>query len=181
MCSYFEKRTVNAKRRSKKTNLLIRKLETLRHWRKSINKEITLIVEREGFILQRLSDLRNLGISHVEPEPPASNDQLSTSSEGTQETSHLSANRGIVRQHSIAAVRRELTDLSNRSLTHFVRQDRMSQIQVGDRVRIANRLSHISGEPSEEDRLATVIKVNRIRVQVETDDGHKTSRIRGNL
>ena len=91
-------------------------------------KKITLIVEREGFILQRLSDLRNLGISRVEPESTASNDQFSTSSEGTQETGHLSVDRDIVRQYSISAVMRELIVLTNRALTPFIPHDQPSQI-----------------------------------------------------
>ena len=63
------------------TKRLIRNLETRRHQRKRINDEIRLIVEREAFILERLSDIRDLGISRIETEPPAPSDRLSTSSD----------------------------------------------------------------------------------------------------
>ena len=54
-------------------------------------------------------------------------------------------------------------------------------IQPGDRVRISNALRHISGPISEEDRLATVVKVNKVFIQVRTDSGHLANRIKKNL
>ena len=55
------------------------------------------------------------------------------------------------------------------------------EVKIGDLVRITNRISHATGTETEQDRLATVTKVNRILIQVETDSGYKTSRIRNNL
>ena len=54
-------------------------------------------------------------------------------------------------------------------------------MRIGDRVRITNRLAHISEPVTEDDRLATVVKVNRIKIAIRTDSGHTTSRIRSNL
>ena len=54
-------------------------------------------------------------------------------------------------------------------------------LKPGDSVRITNRLSHIQGEPLEADRRATVLKVNPVRISIETLSGVKTSRIKRNL
>ena len=49
------------------------------------------------------------------------------------------------------------------------------------RIRITNRLTHVVGSRTEDDRLATVVKVNRIKIGIRTDSGHSTSRIQSNL
>ena len=54
-------------------------------------------------------------------------------------------------------------------------------LMPGDLVRITNRLSHIQGEPIEADRRATVVKVNPVRITLETLSGVRTSRIKRNL
>ena len=54
-------------------------------------------------------------------------------------------------------------------------------LKPGDSVRITNRLGHIQGEPIEADRRATVLKVNPVRITIETLSGVKTSRIKRNL
>ena len=54
-------------------------------------------------------------------------------------------------------------------------------LQPGHRVRITNSLRHISGPIPEEERLATVVKVNKIFIQVRTNTGHLFNRIKKNL
>ena len=55
-------------------------------------------------------------------------------------------------------------------------------IEVGDRVRITNRLSHVKGRsPTEADARATVTKINLVQIRVVTNSGIDTSRIRKNL
>jgi hypothetical protein len=55
-------------------------------------------------------------------------------------------------------------------------------IQVGDRVRITNRLSHVKGRsPTEADARATVTKINLVQIRVVTNSGIDTSRVRKNL
>ena len=55
-------------------------------------------------------------------------------------------------------------------------------IQVGDRVRITNRLSHVKGRSTtEEDARGTVTKITLVHLRLITDSGIDTSRIRKNL
>jgi hypothetical protein len=55
-------------------------------------------------------------------------------------------------------------------------------IQVGDRVRITNRLSHVKGRSTtEEDTRGTITKINLVHIRLVTDSGIDTSRIRKNL
>ena len=55
-------------------------------------------------------------------------------------------------------------------------------VQVGDRVRITNRLSHVKGRSSlPEDAVGTVTKVNLVHIRLITDSGIETSRIKKNL
>ena len=54
-------------------------------------------------------------------------------------------------------------------------------LKPGDLVRITNRLSHVQGTPIEADRRATAVKVNPVRITVETLSGVRTSRIKRNF
>ena len=56
-----------------------------------------------------------------------------------------------------------------------------ASLQPGDRVKVINALAHISGPIDQEDRLATVTKVHRVFIEVQTDSGHVIKRKRKNL
>ena len=151
-------------------------VEELRIRRREFEEDGNL---REAGLIQHLSVLRRLNIP-IENEFQArnGNDRLSSSSEDTTETNQESIDQGVVRQYSIATTRAEPRRPTQSTLTNIASP---RDVNVGDRVRISNRINHASGNETEEHRLATVTKVNRIRIQIETDSGHKTSRIRSNL
>ena len=55
-------------------------------------------------------------------------------------------------------------------------------VQVGDRVKITNRLSHVKGRNTlPEDAVGTVTKINLVHIRLITDSGIETSRIKKNL
>ena len=145
---------------------IIIELELLRLCRLEFNTEIDTT---ESLLLQRISDIRGLGIETVEYVPRGrTNTSPSDSREKTNTLNQLIEEVG---ERTFQTIRRPLFEPI--TSPHGVR--------VGDRVRITNRLYHVTGEPTEQDRLATVTKVNRIKVQLTTDTGHTTSRIRANL
>ena len=157
-------------------NQVIRQLEELRIIRREFEEDIDL---REAGLIQRLSVLRRWDIPIENGlQTRSSNDRLSSSSNDTAETNQEAADQGIVREYSIAATRAGPGRSTPSTLTNIASP---RDVNVGDRVRIVNRINHAIGTETEEDRLATVTKVNRIRVQIKTDSGHKTSRIRSNL
>ena len=116
----------------------------------------------ESLLLQRISDIRGLEIENVDYTP-----------RGRTNTEVNSLNQLIedVGERTFPTVHRPL----------FEPITSPRGVRVGDRVRITNRLYHVTGQPTEQDRLATVTKVNRIKILLTTDTGHTTSRIRSNL
>ena len=150
-------------------NHVIRQLEELRITRREFEEDSNL---REAGLIQRLSVLRRLDIPIENGfQSRSRNDHLSSSSDDTTETNQESVDRGIVREYSIAATRAGPGRPTQSTLTNIASP---KDVNVGNRVRIVNRINHAIGTETEEDRLATVTKVNRIRVQIKTDSGHKT-------
>ena len=152
-------------------NDIIIALTRLRLCRERFNSEIEL---REQGLYQRLSDIRSLGLGSVSYEPLRRHPLSSTSPE-SGEPSELDL---IVADASNTDRLREAT-LPVASV--FVPISSPRGVRVGDRVRITNRITHVVGPGTEDDRLATVVKVNRIKVSIRTDSGFTTSRIRSNL
>ena len=137
----------------------------------TLNSEIEL---REQGLYQRLSDIRDLGLGGISYEPWRRHPLSSTSSESGElsEVDQIIADANRPERLLLATVPTALV---------FVPISSPRGVRVGDRVRITNRLSHITGTPTEDDRLAIVIKVNRIKIRIRTDSGHRTSRIRSDL
>jgi hypothetical protein len=54
-------------------------------------------------------------------------------------------------------------------------------LRPGDRVKVTNALAHVSGPVDQEDRLATVLKVHRVFIEVQADSGHVFKRKKENL
>ena len=152
-------------------NDIIIALNRLRLCRQRFNSEIDL---REQGLYQRLSDIRSLGLENITYEPYRRHPLSSTSSESGE----LSEVDRIIED---AAQPDRLLLATVPTATVFVPISSPRGVLVGDRVRITNRLSHVPGPTTESDRLATVIKVNRIKIGLRTDSGHRTSRIRSNL
>ena len=150
---------------------IIGQLSRLRLCRERFNLEIN---QREEALLQQLSDARGLGLEHASYGPQARNTLSSTDSE-TEEQSIIDT---IIEEATRPS---SIRFLPSPPPPVFVAIESPRGVRVGDRIRITNRLNHISGTPSETDRLGTVIKVNRIRIGVRTDSGHVTSRIKANL
>ena len=139
--------------------------------RQRFNSEVDL---REQGLYQRLSEIRSLGLDNITYEPSRRHPLSSTSSESGE----LSEVDRIIAD----AVRPDRLLLATApTASVFVPISSPRGVIVGDRVRITNRLSHITGPTTENDRLATVIKVNRIKIGIRTDSGHRTSRIPSNL
>ena len=152
-------------------NDIIIALTRLRLCRQRFNSEIEL---REQGLYQRLSDIRSLGLGTISYEPLRRHPLSSTSSESGEpsELDHIIAdanNTDRLRQATVPIASVSVPISSPRG------------VRVGDRVRITNRLTHVVGPVTEDDRLATVVKVNRIKIGIRTDSGHTTSRIRSNL
>ena len=152
-------------------NDIIIALTRLRLCRQRFTSEVDL---REQGLYQRLSEIRDLGLGDISYEPLRRHPLSSTSSESGE----LSEIDRIIAD-AIRPDRLLLATAPTASI--FVPISCPRGVTVGDRVRITNRLSHITGPPTEDDRLATVIKVNRIKIGIRTDSGHRTSRIRSNL
>ena len=152
-------------------NDIIIALTRLRLCRQRFNSEIEV---REQGLYQRLSDIRSLGLGNLSYEPLRRHPLSSTSSESGEpsELDHIIADANEpdrLRQATIPTA------------SVFVPISSSRGVRVGDRVRITNHLTHIIGPITEDDRLATVVKVNRIKINIRTDSGHTTSRIRSNL
>ena len=139
--------------------------------RQRFDSEIEL---REQDLYQRLSDIPGLGLEDISYGPLRRHPLSSTSSESgdPSEIDHIIADAN-------QADRLRLATITTASV--FVPISSPRGVRVGDRVRITNRLSHITGPPTEADRFATVVKVNRIKINIRIDSGHRTSRIRSNL
>ena len=150
---------------------IIGQLSRLHLCRERFNLEIN---QREEALLLQLSDARGLGLEHASYEPQARNTLSSTDSE-TEEQSIIDT---IIEETTTPP---SICFLPTPPPPVFVPIDSPRGVRVGDRIRITNRLSHISGTPSETDRLGTVTKVNRIRIGVRMDSGHVTSHIKANL
>ena len=145
---------------------IIIELEHLRFCRLEFNTEVDTT---ESLLLQRISDIRGLGIENVNYTPRRRpNTSPSDSSEEVNTLNQLIEDVG---ERTFPTVHRPL----------FEPITSPRGVRVGDRVRITNRLYHVTGQPTEQDRLATVTKVNRIKILLTTDTGHTTSRIRSNL
>ena len=54
-------------------------------------------------------------------------------------------------------------------------------LNVGDRVKIVNKIRFVSGRPTEKDRLATVVRKTNFYIHLVTDSGYSTSRAPKNL
>ena len=152
-------------------NDIIIALNRLRLCRQRFNSEIDL---REQGLYQRLSDRRSLELDNITYEPYRRHPLSST----TSESGELSEVDRIIED---AAQPDRLLLATVPTATVFVPISSPRGVLVGDRVRITNRLSHVPGPTTESDRLATVIIVNRIKIGLRTDSGHRTSRIRSNL
>jgi hypothetical protein len=55
------------------------------------------------------------------------------------------------------------------------------ELNIGDRVKILNKIRFVSGRPTEKDRLATVIRKTNFYIHLVTDSGYTTSRAPKNL
>ena len=152
-------------------NNIIIALTRLRLCRERFNSEIEL---QERGLYRRLSDIRSLGIENISYEPLRRHPLSSPSSESGEqsELDRIIADANTPDRLNQAAIPTALV---------FVPISSPRVIKIGDRVRITNRLTHISEPVTEDDRLATVVKVNRIKITIRTDSGHTTSRIRSNL
>ena len=152
-------------------NDIIIALTRLRLCRERFNSEIAL---REEGLYRRLSTIRSLGLEHFSYEPLRRHPLSSTSSESGQqsELDRIIADANTPDRLHLATIPTALV---------FVPISSPRGVRIGDRVRITNRLTHISEPVTEDDRLATVVKANRIRITIRTDSGHTTSRIRSNL
>ena len=116
---------------------IVIKLECLRP---EFNQEIDSTV---GVLLQRVSDLRGLRIETVEHVPRGRTNTLSRSS--SEEVDTLDRLIEGVAIRTFPTVYR----LTFGPITSPRR------VRVGDRVRITNRLNHVTGKPTEQGRLAT--------------------------
>ena len=152
-------------------NYIIGQLSRLRLCRERFNLEVN---QREEMLLQQLSDARGLGLEHTSYEPLTRN-QLSSTDSDSGERSLVDA---IIEETTAPA---SIRFLPTPPPPVFVPITSPRGVRIGDRVRITNHLTHISGTASEADRLATVTKVNRIKIGIRTDSGHATSRIKSNL
>ena len=54
-------------------------------------------------------------------------------------------------------------------------------LNVGDRVKILNKIRFVSGRPTDKDRLATVIRKTNFYIHLVTDSGYTTSRAPKNI
>ena len=183
-------RTDNQPRdQERRVDSLIRHLDRLRALRRDFESQI---ITQEAVILNQLSELRRLNLRDIRTQyaNPVYHETLST------ESSEIEQQRRVETFERFADAIYEVTvplddsseessaaseESSNANDLVFAPISSTRQVSVGSRVRITNGLSYISGAISEADRLATVLKVNRVRVQVRTDSGEVTSRIRSNL
>ena len=173
----------------RRVDSLIRHLDRLRALRREFESQL---IGQEAVILNQLLELRRLNLRDIRTHytNPVYHDVLSTESSETEQQ------RGVETFERFAYAIYKVTvpiddtseessvaseESSNANGLTFVSISGSRQVSVGSRVRITNGLSHISGAISETDRLATVVKVNRVRIQVRTDSGQVTSRIRSNL
>ena len=173
----------------RRVDSLIRHLDRLRALRREFESQI---ITQEAVILNQISELRRLNLRDIRTQytNPIYHETLST------ESSEVEQQRRVETFERFADAIYEVTvplddsseessaaseELSNVNDLIFVPISSTRQVSVGSRVKITNGLGHISGAISEADRLATVVKVNRVRVQVRTDSGEVTSRIRSNL
>ena len=173
----------------RRVDSLIRHLDRLRALRREFESQI---ITQEAVILNQISELRRLNLRDIRTQytNPVYHETLST------ESSEVEQQRRVETFERFADAIYEVTvplddsseessaaseELSNVNDLIFVPISSTRQVSVGSRVKITNGLGHISGAISEADRLATVVKVNRVRVQVRTDSGEVTSRIRSNL
>ena len=151
---------------------LIRHLDRLRALRRKFESQL---IGQEAVILNQLSELHRLNLRDIRTQytNPVYHDALSTESSETEQQ-----RRGETFEKFADAIY-EVTvpiddsseessaaseESSNVNGLTFVSITGSRQVSVGSRVRITNGLSHISGAISETDRLATVVKVNRVRI-----------------
>ena len=171
----------------RRVDSLLRHLDQLRVLRREFESQI---IGQEAVILNQLSELRRLNLRNARSQYtfPVHQDALSTESSETEQHRRVETFERFadavyeisVPINNTSEEEGSASSDSSNSAT-FVAISTPRPAIVGSRMRITNGLSHISGPLSETDRLATVLKVNRIRIQVKTDSGHITSRIRSNL
>ena len=151
----------------KRTNRLFKEIHSLRLCRQVFNTEIA---RREAIVFHRLGDLRDIDLnSEDEAERPII--PSFSESESSDDNTFLDL-EPVVLASSVVRI-----DQAN----IFTPINRNSDLRVGDRVRVTNRLSHVSGTVTEPDRLAVVTKVNRVFIHLLTDSGHNIRRIKKNL
>ena len=149
------------------TNRLFKEIHSLRLCRKVFNTEIA---RREAIVFHCLGEIRNIDLdSEDEVERPII--PCLSESESSEDVT-LPDLEPVVLATSVVRI-----DQAN----IFTPINRNSDLRVGDRVRVTNRLSHVSGTVTELDRLAVVTKVNRIFIHLLTDRGHNIRRIKKNL
>ena len=136
---------------------IVEQLETLRVRRQEFNRYID---EQQGELLQHLATGNSANLESFVPVSPYPASLPDLEERPLSEESQVHLPPSTLQFNPIP---------SNNS------------VQPGDRVKITNALRHISGPPSEEDRLATVLKVNAVFIEVRTDSGHVTKRIKKNL
>ena len=171
----------------RRVDSLLRHLDQLRVLRREFESQI---IGQEAVILNQLSELRRLNLRNARSQYtfPVHRDVLSTESSETEQQRRVETfERFADAIYEISVPINNTSDEegsagsdSSNSAT-FVAISTSRPVTVGSRVRITNGLSHVSGPICEADRLATVTKVNRIRIQVRTDSGQVTSRVRANL
>ena len=163
----------------RRVDSLIRHLDHLRALRREFESQL---IGQEAVILNQLSELRRLNLRDIRTQytNPVYHDVLSTeSSEAEQQRRVETFERFADAMYEITVPINDSSEessvaseeSSNVNGPTFVPISGPRQVIVGSRVRITNGLSHISGAISEADRFATVVKVNRVRVQVRTNSG----------
>ena len=171
----------------RRVDSLLRHLDQLRVLRREFESQI---LRQEAVILNQLSELRRLNLRNARSQYtfPVHQDALSTESSETEQRRRVETFERLA--DAIYEISVPINNTSDEEVSAgsdstnsptFVAISTSRPVTVGSRVRITNGLSHISGPISEADRLATVTKVNRIRIQVRTDSGQITSRFRANL
>ena len=149
------------------TDRLFKEIHSLRLCRQVFNTEIA---RREAIVFHRLGVLRGIDLDSEDeaerPFIPSFSESQSSDDDTFPDLEPVVLASSVVR-----------VDQAN----IFTPINRNSDLRIGDRVRVTNHLSHVSGAVTESDRLAVVTKVNRFFIHLRTDTGHNIRRITKNL
>ena len=170
---------------------LAEEFEKLRIARATFNQEADL---REQFLIQNLCERVGGNLSALDNFEPHTEDNTTVSTEVPAAITPT-IRRLLARVSTGTPPRVERTtvnpnppetglywsSVSSKEESEDNSASRERPLVIGSRVRILNRITHATGTETEADRLATVIKVNRVRIKVKTDSGKVTNRIRSNL